>query len=80
MVFLTRAAQVIRGIRTPLRPNTLVGRLSPGLGPAEMLSISEVLTLGVNLGDLEDVVITNPQNLDVLTFESASGKWKNVAP
>lgn len=27
--------------------------------------------------DLFDVIISNPQNLDVLTYDSASGKWKN---
>lgn len=27
--------------------------------------------------DLFDVIVTNPQDLDVLTFNAASGKWKN---
>lgn len=32
------------------------------------------------LGGLTDVVITNPQDGDVLTYDFASGKWINKQP
>jgi len=32
------------------------------------------------LNDLDDVVITNPQNGHILKYVSASGKWENSAP
>jgi hypothetical protein len=34
----------------------------------------------VSLPDLDDVVITDPQDGDVLTFDDASGKWVNAQP
>lgn len=37
-------------------------------------------TFGSKLSENEEVLITNPQNGDVLTYESASGLWKNQAP
>lgn len=36
--------------------------------------------LTASLSEIADVVITNPQNGDVLTYDSASGKWINKQP
>lgn len=42
---------------------------------------SELLTLSMReLNDLDDVEISDPQNGDVLTYNSTSGKWENSAP
>lgn len=37
-------------------------------------------TFASKLSENEEVLITNPQNGDVLTYESATGLWKNTAP
>ena len=79
MAILTRASRIIRGIRSPLRQNTIVGRLSPGDGPAEMLSISDILGLGIALDDLSDATIASPTNGQVLKYNSTSGLWENAA-
>lgn len=59
---MARNDRRIRGIRTPLRSQTLLGRLSPGDGDVEMLSSSEVNTLlgggggGTDTEAVQDIV------------------------
>lgn len=48
-------------------------RIAERSSKLEALSVRE-------LNDLDDVVITNPQNTHILKYNSTSGKWENGAP
>lgn len=69
MTVANRAAQILRGIRSPMRARTLAGRLSPGKGPAEMLDIDDVIGF-VGL----DVLFTDSGSID-FTYDAGTNKW-----
>ncbi len=76
MTVENRAGRVYRGRNTPLRTQTLLGRLAPGDGPAEMLDISDVLThLSLTDEDIQDLVgamLLDTGTID-LTYDDTAG-------
>ncbi len=66
----------IRGIRTPLKQFTFVGRISAGDGDAEMVPFADVVTaLDIELDDIVDVNAPTPTDGQALLFDDASSKW-----
>ena len=44
---------------------------------SDLMSLSAVVGVSLNLDDLDDVTIATPADNEVLTYESSSGQWKN---
>jgi hypothetical protein len=63
----------------PQSPNNIV-TVARALNKKNNGTLNVRLTFGPKLSENEEVLITNPQDGDVLTYESATGLWKNTAP
>lgn len=72
-----RFDRFIRGIRTPVRTRTFLGRLSPGDGPVEMCSLDEAAeALGVNIQTLLDSISSTQ---GAILYRNAT-MWVALAP
>lgn len=63
----------------PVAPNNLV-TVAVAVNQKNNGTLIVRPTFAPRLVECEDVLISNPQNGDVLTYDSVSGLWKNQAP
>jgi len=63
----------------PQSPNNIV-TVARALNKKNNGTLNVRLTFGPKLSENEEILITNPQDGDVLTYEAATGLWKNQAP
>lgn len=73
-----RNDRIIRGIRAPMREQTLLGRLSSGDGPVEMVGLNELTTfLGIDVQQILDSGIGTTQG--TIIYRNAND-WVGLAP
>jgi hypothetical protein len=76
----------VRGIRSSLPSNYIIGRASQGNGPAELIAIQQLGQMLQQTGQtvsylsqLRDVQLTSLADKQRLRFSASVGKWVNVA-
>ncbi len=69
------------GVYTNVEPISPKRRVRIGWVVRSQQSVGSILvdvSIGLSLGELEDVKITNPQNGDRLTYQASTGLWVNT--